>query len=314
MGSLVDYVVLFVVAALVCLPGGVLAEKTPRIIGGNPAEKNEYLGYVLLSGATEICGGSLIAENLVLTAAHCVLDDDLNLRNASEFTAATGPNLRLDGDGLPVFDQAQSIGGGGGFAGGGMVGVKKLIPHPRYAKNAKAESLQDDIAIIVLNGTLPGPLVTLAKPGSTRNLQTGTKMKAVGFGYNNNFPLQPDGEKEFIPYFADKLYEVSMSLGRSKQSPCDFKEFNGRKQLCLIGKKISFPFPNEDMELETVNGFKGTCKGDSGGPLYHDGVQYGLVSFGRGLCSEFQGNPIIFTKVSANRKYFIDPIVKKYSA
>ena len=307
MGSLVDYVVLFVVAALVCLPGGVLAEKTPRIIGGNPAEKDDYLGFVLLSKTTDICGGSLIAENLVLTAAHCVFDSDLNLLNASDFTAATGPNLRLDDNSLPVFDE--KIGGAGGLS-----GVKKLIPHPKYAKNAKAGKVLDDIAIIVLNGTLPGPLVKFANPGSSRKLPTGTKMKVIGFGYNNKFPLQPDGEKGFIPYFSNRLYEVSMSLGQAKMPLCNFKDFYNRKQLCLIGNETSFPFPNEDMELETVNGFKGSCKGDSGGPLYYDGVQYGLVSFGRGPCAKFEANPIIFSKVSSYRKYFIDPIVKKYAS
>lgn len=39
-----DYVALLVVAALVCLTGHVQvrAEKTLRIIGGNPAEKSDY--------------------------------------------------------------------------------------------------------------------------------------------------------------------------------------------------------------------------------------------------------------------------------
>ncbi|KAI8112438.1 hypothetical protein M9434_003761 [Picochlorum sp. BPE23] len=311
MRSAVDYVALLVVvAALVCLPGGVRAEKTLRIIGGNPAEKNEYSDYVLLSKTKDICGGSLIAKNLVLTAAHCVFDENLNLLNTSDFTAAKGPNLRLDDNGRPVFDESN---GGEGEGQVGLSGVKKLIPHPKYAKNAKAGSNLDDIAIIVLNETLPGPLVTLAEPGASRKLPTGTTMKVIGFGYNNNFPLQPDGEKEFIPYFPNRLYEVSMSLGQAKKAPCDFEGFNNKKQLCLIGNKTSFPFPNEELELVKTDGFKGSCKGDSGGPLYYDGVQYGVVSFGRGLCAEFQANPIIFSKVSANRKYFIDPIIKEYS-
>lgn len=264
----------------------------------------------MLSKTNDICGGSLIASNLVLTAAHCVFDENLNLLNTSDIIAAKGPSLRLDDNGLPVFDE--SIGGGGGRV--GLSGVKKLIPHPNYAKNEKAGKVLDDIAIIVLNETLPGPLVTLAEPGSSQKLPTGAKMKVIGFGYNNKFPMQPAGEKELIPYFSNQLYEVSMSLGRAKKAPCDFEGFNNRKQLCLIGDKISFPFLNEDLEMVKTDGFKGSCKGDSGGPLYYDGVQYGLVSFGRGSCTAFEANPIIFSKVSANRKYFIDPIIKEYAS
>ena len=48
-----------------------------RIIGGDNADIGEYEYYVqLFHGTTSLlCGGSLIAPNVVLTAAHCFVDD-----------------------------------------------------------------------------------------------------------------------------------------------------------------------------------------------------------------------------------------------
>ncbi|KAJ8910303.1 hypothetical protein NQ315_003781 [Exocentrus adspersus] len=46
-----------------------------------------------------------------------------------------------------------------------------------------------------------------------------------------------------------------------------------------------------------TNGYKnkGTCNGDSGGPLIHDGIQIGLVSIGTTLCELC--SPSIFTNI-----------------
>lgn len=41
---------------------------------------------------------------------------------------------------------------------------------------------------------------------------------------------------------------------------------------------------------------RGTCRGDSGGPLIHDGVQIGLVSIGSTLCELC--SPSVFTNVA----------------
>lgn len=47
--------------------------RTPRIIGGTQTAKNEYPFMVFLSSDADVnsCGGSLIAPNIVLSAAHC---------------------------------------------------------------------------------------------------------------------------------------------------------------------------------------------------------------------------------------------------
>ena len=50
-----------------------IPNKPNRIFGGNETEPNEYPWVVFLSiGGTSLCGGSIIGDRHVLTAAHCV--------------------------------------------------------------------------------------------------------------------------------------------------------------------------------------------------------------------------------------------------
>ncbi len=73
---------------------------TPRIIGGHPVTIQDYPWQVglLLSPAIQpgngfdrqICGGTLVAPTLVVTAAHCVADGNGNFQPAANFTIVSG--------------------------------------------------------------------------------------------------------------------------------------------------------------------------------------------------------------------------------
>ncbi|XP_046451630.1 trypsin-1-like isoform X2 [Daphnia pulex] len=55
-------------------PAKTLTMEEQRIVGGTEAVKNSWPGIVALKkNGTFICGGSLIARNKILTAAHCVV-------------------------------------------------------------------------------------------------------------------------------------------------------------------------------------------------------------------------------------------------
>jgi hypothetical protein len=62
----------FVVAALVLLASGDLANARPAIIGGTPTTVGEYPNVVAIQIGGDLCTGTLLTENWVLTAAHCV--------------------------------------------------------------------------------------------------------------------------------------------------------------------------------------------------------------------------------------------------
>ncbi|XP_015246656.1 PREDICTED: tryptase-like [Cyprinodon variegatus] len=57
---------------------GNVAVKESRIIGGQDAQPGAWPWQVFLTISNSLCGGSLINDQWVLTAAHCITRDDLN--------------------------------------------------------------------------------------------------------------------------------------------------------------------------------------------------------------------------------------------
>lgn len=56
---------------------GLIAKPPPtRIVGGKPADPLEWpwIAALLRNGATQFCGGVLITNRHVLTAAHCIVE------------------------------------------------------------------------------------------------------------------------------------------------------------------------------------------------------------------------------------------------
>jgi len=70
------------------------AQQSANIVGGQPAEQGEWAWQVLVRPGAYLCGGSLIAADWVLTAAHCVFDDAGNLLPAEAIHVTVGETYR----------------------------------------------------------------------------------------------------------------------------------------------------------------------------------------------------------------------------
>ncbi|XP_067627436.1 trypsin zeta-like [Eurosta solidaginis] len=107
-----------------------------RIVGGqivdisaHPHQVSMRLKDVLKpkNGYEHDCGGSIITERIILTAAHCVIG-----KVASQYKVVAGANYRRSGDGV-------------------IVPVKELIMHEQY----NPSTINNDIALAVLAAPLP---------------------------------------------------------------------------------------------------------------------------------------------------------------
>lgn len=99
-----------------------------RIVGGSDASIEDYPWQVFLTAGDYMCGGTIISENWILTAAHCTIDengDDISSGEMNVKVGATNPYRILFGENYAV---------------------KNVIVHQNYNIN----DIEYDIAILEL--------------------------------------------------------------------------------------------------------------------------------------------------------------------
>ncbi|XP_068085233.1 chymotrypsin-2-like [Anabrus simplex] len=203
-----------------------------RILGGVRADKSEFPGLVYLQinswNGTGVlrtqCGGSMISEHWVLTAAHCLTPEDPSEQFLSVWV-------------YPTKGSYQNI------------KSTDVIIHEEYDKIRN----DNDIALI----RLPVPMSSIDPhskitpiPAQDQEL-TNTEVTVVGWGVTST-------KEALFPTYLQKLEHFPVN-----QTLCQRTQYSPSKVLCHYPTRAT-----------------GTpCPGDSGGPVFMDGLQVGIVSF-----------------------------------
>ncbi|MEY2470045.1 MAG: trypsin [Actinomycetota bacterium] len=146
-----------IAAALLGAVTAVVAVPTPSqaIVGGTNVPPNGYPFMASIqSGGAHFCGGSVIANQWVLTAAHCVPDG-----NPSGLTVRVGSNTNTSG--------------------GTVIGVTEVRVHPSF------DGTYHDAALLKLASSVPLTItkITLSNSPTNDNLEAnGTPVVVAGWG------------------------------------------------------------------------------------------------------------------------------------
>ncbi|XP_035787970.1 brachyurin-like [Anopheles albimanus] len=248
-----------------------------KVAGGTIAgqEQFPYLVAILLSfgdGSETLCGGSILSERFLLTAAHC-------LYGMQEATVVAGLNsIQLPVDAGVRSNGAVTI----------TIHPANVILHPGY----DPVDILNDIALIQLPHPLPlhSPRIqTIRLPAWTNAYTdlTGYDSIVSGWGIqsNDDFAEAADEARLELRYASNAI--VPNEICRRV-----YGALIRNQQICVSGE-----------------GGRNPCQGDSGGPLTveFDGqrlTQVGIVSYGSVRGCE-KGIPGVYTRVSSYIEWIV---------
>lgn len=225
----------------------------PRIVGGTEAIPDRYPYTVSLQDAATLshyCGGSLVAPDMVLTAAHCLYYPGHQLAVRLRPYSLRDP----DADVSEIFS------------------VRKAHVHPDYY-DAGLNPLRvpyRDVVLLQLNGTSTKSSVFLAVNNDAAVPEDDQMLTVMGWG-------DVSGNNDEYPDTLQVLEDGAEYRNNERCKQDILNEFPNSQS----------PGEIKDGMLCTFEGRgEGSCQGDSGGPLVVRGqnaeedVQVGLVSWG----------------------------------
>ena len=263
-------------------PTALAADDTEMIVGGHPVDPGKYPWQVRIYSTMDdkvgFCGGSIIAPQWVLTAAHCLLDT---------------PKVVV---GYGSIDRTETT----------KIESEKVIVHPDYIKGEKA-----DLGLIKLKQPIPdAPAIGIADADIDKGVDVpGARVTVTGWGAIWDFQAFQNA----VDVMAGRRSVSSRKLLDQNELNAPRKlheveiEVIDTGECKSIYKSLQVPaFTVGDTEICATEptGGKDSCFGDSGGPLVapesnvaRGYVQLGIVSWGP-QC----GNPLypgVYTRVSS---------------
>ncbi|KAJ1974697.1 Kallikrein-14 [Dimargaris xerosporica] len=233
---------LFFSALLAALAGHVLCSPIvykQRILGGGDADPNEFYFFVGLYTATNdefFCGGSLISQDYIVTAAHCI---SIAANAASTTKATRGSSGATKGSTTREATNIMVVVGPTKHSASERLTVAEVTVHTDYNQGGNWEN---DIALLKLTTTLPLNNTIKPVPIYAGQLAEGDIVQAGGMGVTD---LNANERPKDVMAVDLPIANTTLCQGILPS----YQDSNG-PVVCAGG-------------LEG----KDTCTGDSGGPL-----------------------------------------------
>lgn len=261
------------------------ADSAGRVIGGEEAAEGAWPWQValLIAGQpqtvdAQFCGGSMVLDTWVLTAAHCIHMQDPN-----------GVYRDLAPQAISVLVGTNEIAEGKGDA----VPVEAIYRHPGY----EGTEFDNDIALIKLSRAPNVPYQTIKVPDAEFGDlldQPGVRTVVTGWGLIEGAKRTEMMRQAEIQMLSRDQCNQVMLEGRAKAAAeglsyaakaFGLKENEAEKVWQELITYVREPMTENMICSGTFGGGKGSCSGDSGGPLVvplEDGtfIQAGIVSWG----------------------------------
>ncbi|WP_022941609.1 trypsin-like serine protease [Psychromonas hadalis] len=237
-----------------------------RVVGGQESSDGSWPWIVSVSAGGYACGGTLIDNKTVLTAAHCLFDDGKQIPS-HQMSVVVG---EYDLESQPATPR---------------ITVTRAYIHSDYNTNDSTSG--DDIALLRLSQAVNSitPLPALDLSTTVEVISFGDDVTVIGWG--STVAYAPS--ETVSPRFPTILREVSLPLQTNDQCAVNLGDnYDPKTMLCAA----------------PAEGGKDACQGDSGGPLvYNDGTwkQIGIVSWGAGCASA--GNPGVYTRLAVYKNW-----------
>ncbi|KAB1276772.1 Anionic trypsin [Camelus dromedarius] len=253
--------ILAFVGAAVAVP----TDDDDKIVGGYTCAENSVPYQVSLNSGYHFCGGSLISDQWVVSAAHCY---------------KSRIEVRLGENNIDVVEGTEQF-----------ISAAKVIRHPSY----NSWTLDNDILLIKLSSpaVLSTRVSTLALPTACAAAGTqclisgwGNTLSSGGSALEYHLQSWPDPRFPFLDLFL--ILKVNYpELLQCLDAPL------------LSQAECEASYPGQITDNMVCAGFleggKDSCQGDSGGPVACNGELQGIVSWGYG-CAQ-KNKPGVYTKV-----------------
>ncbi len=226
------------------------------IIGGTDVPEGASLQksivaiYDMKKGA--LCSGSLLENNIVLTAAHCIganPQDHLIVFSADLTSVFQGQDKNL------ILQKVRR-------------GVKTLV-NPNWGKNNQsAGQAWGDTALIKFQGNVPAGFKPATILASSTGLAAGTTITVAGYGVNSD--VLTEVNKADLPDFKQRQAKGEVFCEQSqdaKTEKCYTEKLSGEGHLRTTELKVADYYNDTEIIFDQQHG-QASCEGDSGGPAY----------------------------------------------